>query len=386
MTGAVALPRSDAAAPGWRAAEPAGLAPLRSALADPDFANAWDALADQASTPNPFFERWYLEPSLQNFAADGRVALLTTHAGGVLTGLMPVVRAPRYSRWPIPHLAGWLHPNCFLGAPLVRTGCEAAFWRAALAAFDRSPGTAIFLHLAGLPLDTPLTAALFEVCREQHRSAATVHREERALLASELSPDDYHAAALPGKKRKELRRQRNRLAETGALTIERLRDETAIGGWIDEFLALEAAGWKGRAGSALAAHPATEALIRAALPAAAARGKLERLALRLDGRAIAMLATFLSAPGAFSFKTAYDETLARFSPGVMLQTEALALLDRREIEWTDSCAAADHPMIDSLWMERRTIGRVSVAIGGPARRALFAGLLAAERRRGRIAG
>ena len=59
-----------------------------------------------------------------------------------------------------------------------------------------------------------------------------------------------------------------------------------------------------------------------------------------------------------------------------------ALLERADIEWCDSCAAEGHPMIDSLWTGRRSIGRYSVAIGGSGRRALFGALLRAELARG----
>jgi hypothetical protein len=102
------------------------------------------------------------------------------------------------------------------------------------------------------------------------------------------------------------------------------------------------------------------------------------LALTLDRHPIAMLANFLTPPGAFSFKTTYDERLARFSPGVLLQRENLALLARDDIAWCDSCAAADHPMIERIWREKRAIVRVSIAIGGPARQALGHRLLRAE--------
>jgi hypothetical protein len=62
----------------------------------------------------------------------------------------------------------------------------------------------------------------------------------------------------------------------------------------------------------------------------------------------------------------------------LLQIENLALLKHDSIEWCDSCAAEGHPMIDSLWTERRQIGRYSVAIGGKGRRTLFGMLLKAE--------
>ena len=91
-----------------------------------------------------------------------------------------------------------------------------------------------------------------------------------------------------------------------------------------------------------------------------------------------MLANFLTPPGTYSFKTTFDESYARFSPGVLLQRENLALLARDGIEWADSCAAADHPMIDRIWREKRPIARVSIAIGGRARRAAAALIFRAE--------
>jgi hypothetical protein len=91
-----------------------------------------------------------------------------------------------------------------------------------------------------------------------------------------------------------------------------------------------------------------------------------------------MLANFITAPGAFSFKTTFDEAYSRFSPGVLLQCENLLMLDRDDVAWTDSCAAQDHPMIDHIWRERRAVGRISIAIGGKLRRAAFARLLKFE--------
>lgn len=345
---------------------------------DPAGQAAWDRLTRRASEPNPFFESWSLLPALRALDPEGKVVLLRFQDGGELAGLMPVARRLRYYRRPVPHLCGWSHANAFLGTPLVAAGHERAFWRAVLDWADRSPGLGLFLHLTDIPLDGRLHAALAAVLAEQGRLHGIVHCSERAMLASDQTPENYFAASLSGKKRKELRRQFARLSELGQPAFERRRDAEGIDLWIAEFLALEAAGWKGKAGSALASRPETEAIFRASLIGAAKRGKLERLALRLDGRPIAMLATFHTPPGAFSYKTAFDERHARFSPGVLLQCENLLTLDRDDIVWTDSCAAADHPMIDHIWRERRAIGRISIAIGGPLRRALFARILKAE--------
>ena len=370
--------------PAEPAAQPRAMA-IRAAawttMDAPEARLAWNALAACAAEPNPFHESWYLLAALRALDPDGAVTLLRFEADGELAGLLPLHAPPRYYRWPIPHLAGWIHANCFLGAPLVARGLEREFWRALLDWADKNAARGLFLHLAQLPLTGPVYDALQAVLREQGRFTALVHREERAMLASDLSPENYFAASISAKKRKDLRRQYARLTELGEVEIVRTDGEAGLARWIEEFLALEHSGWKGINGSALASHQATARMFKEALFGAAAAGRLERLTLTLGGEPIAMLANFITAPGAFSFKTAFDERYSRYSPGVLVQRENLALLGTTGIAWCDSCAAADNPMIDHIWRERRPIGRLSIAIGGGVRRWLFARLGAAELRR-----
>lgn len=344
----------------------------------PEARHAWDALALCAAEPNPFHESWYLLPALRALDPQGSVKLLRVETDGDLCGLLPVRNENRYYGRPIPQLCGWIHGNCFLGAPLVAAGLEKPFWRALLDWSDDNAGRALFLHVAALPLEGPLWRALQDVLTEQNRLAGMVHREERALLSSDATPQAYFEESLSGKKRKELRRQSARLAELGEVSFERRRDDEHLGRWIDDFLALEHSGWKGTAGSALASHHSTARLFKEALQGAASLGKLERLTLSLNGEPLAMLANFLIPPGAYSYKTAFDERYARYSPGVQVQRENLDLLADPAIAWCDSCAGADHPMIDHIWRERRAVGRVSIAIGGKWRRAAFKQLLKLE--------
>jgi hypothetical protein len=337
----------------------------------------WEALAGQASEPNPFGERWYMMAALDALGRDDiRIAVIRSD---ILIGIMPLVTQSRYAGLPVAHVQNWLNHNAFLGTPLVRKGAEYQFWAALLGQLDHAPESGLFLHLSGMAIEAPVAAALEAVCKIEKRRFALVHHEERALLERGLSPDAYWEQNVRGKKRKEIRRQHKRLAEEGTLMFERSDGKAGLEKWIAEFLALEKAGWKGTNGSALDCADETRALFSNALAGAAAARKLELLAHYLDGRPIAMLANFLTPPGAFSFKTAFDEDYARYSPGVLLQFENLGLLERDDINWCDSCAAQDHPMIDSLWSGRRSIGRYSLAIGGKAKRAAFAALLTAEK-------
>ncbi|MGF7152716.1 GNAT family N-acetyltransferase [Novosphingobium gossypii] len=339
---------------------------------------AWDRLARTAAEPNPFFESWYLLPSLRHLPGTDTVSILRFEQDGRIAGLLPVFRSSRYYRWPVPQISNWLHDNCFCGVPLVEAGAEVPFWRAVLDWADAQPGPALFMHLRGIVVGGPIHTSLQIAAAQDGRQVEVVHREARAMLASDLAPAAYLETSLSGKKRKELRRQAARLAEEGPLSVDRRDDDDGIAQWCDDFLRLEMSGWKGRAGSALGSAQGTARLFRASLEGAAAQGRLERLTLTLDERPIAMLATFLTPPGAYSFKTAFDEAYSRYSPGVLLQRENLAMLERPEIAWSDSCASADHPMIDHLWRERREIGRLSIAIGGSLRRVAFRQFVRAE--------
>ncbi|MEQ5787091.1 GNAT family N-acetyltransferase [Erythrobacter sp. NFXS35] len=349
-------------------------------LSDPAFMTAWERLVRNAGEPNPFFEPWFLLPALRQWGDAERVITKAWYRDGRLTGLLPVVRSAEYYSHIVTHAKGWLHANAFCGVPLIAAGHEDAFWRDMLAHFDRRARRALFLHLPLMPAEGPANAALERVLTAGGRACYPVAEESRALLTGQVSAEAYLQDAMSAKKRKELRRQHNRLGEEGALTFDRVEGGAALADWTAEFLVLEAGGWKGEASSALASAPDTRALFEQALAGAAAAGRLERLALRLDGRAIAMLANFITPPGAYSFKTAFDENYARFSPGMLLQLENLALLERPEVEWADSCAVEGHPMIERLWRGKRRLVSRNIAIGGPLRRAAFRLLMAYETR------
>ena len=341
------------------------------AMHSPQQIGRWEALARCASQPNPFYEHWFLLPSLKVFDPRGSVKLLCLEVDGQLAGLMPVQRNASFNGYPLPHIRNWLHANAFCGQPLVAAGMEALFWREVLAWCDRHAGSRLFLHLMQQPGEGVLHEALKLLLESEERPATTVQDEERAMLQTTLDAESYLQQSLTQKKRKELRRQQRRLGEEGTLEITRTRDGEDADAWIDSFLQLEASGWKGRAGSALVADGDTARMFRATMRAAAARGKLERLTMTLDGKPVAMLATLLSPPGAYSFKTAFDEDFARFSPGVVLQVENLALAEDNAVGWIDSCAVQVHKMIDHLWRQRRRMSGHSIAIGGAIRRTIF---------------
>ncbi|MEH6757481.1 MAG: GNAT family N-acetyltransferase [Parasphingorhabdus sp.] len=351
-----------------------------AAMSD-ELLSSWQKLARNAAEPNVFYEHWALNPALEHFDTEPQLSLFLYWAGlpnkSDLLGLLPIGPFRQFGSWPVPFVQNWTHHNSFLGTPLVRKGFENQFWTVLFEQLDATSWRG-FLHIRGMTVGGPLDQALRSVCVRQKRRCDLVHSEARALLESNLDADAYYAETVRSKKRKEIRRQAKRLGEMGEVTYSHVNGATGLDAWIDEFLQLERRSWKGQEGSALDCSDDTRPFFCEALTGAACSGQLERHDLRLDGKPLAMLVNFHSAPGSFSFKTAFDDDYARFSPGVLLQLENLKILGQPDIYWMDSCAAEGHPMIDSLWSGRRHIGRFSIELKGLSRTAVFRGVRLGE--------
>ncbi len=348
----------------------------------PTLQAAWDRLAAGAVEPNPFAESWFMLPGLRLFDGDAKARLFALwQSEGELAGLIALAPARRYGRFPVTHSENWVHPNCFLGTPLILPGWEETFWAALLDALDKARIAHPLLYLVGMVEDGPVCGALCAVAAREGRGCDIVLRESRAMVQTDIPAQDYWDRHVRGKKRKELRRQAARLAELGPMRFERLAKGDDVDAWATRFLALERTGWKGEEGSALGSDARTAGFFRDVLEGAHRHGQLDGLTLWLGDKPIAMLCHFLSGRGGFSFKTAYDEGYARYSPGVLIQRENLELLAARGLDWIDSCAAQNHSMINSLWAERRAIVRIAVAVGGPRHRLIFKSIRALERLR-----
>ena len=193
---------------------------------------------------------------------------------------------------------------------------------------------------------------------------------QRALL----SRANLGEATISGRHAKELRRLERRLAERGTLHFEELPPDGAVGPWLDEFMALEASGWKGREGTAIGQRAADRAFFADFAAAAHAERRLQCLALRLNGAAIAMKLNVFARDQGFALKIAHDEAFAKFSPGVLLERFNERCFAQTASAYTcmDSCATEGHLMIERLWPDRRQIAAVTLAGRGMAARAFVA--------------
>jgi CelD/BcsL family acetyltransferase involved in cellulose biosynthesis len=123
--------------------------------------------------------------------------------------------------------------------------------------------------------------------------------------------------------RSQVRRRRRQLENAGDLTFRTLAGVDELDAALDELERVEASGWKGREGTAIASSEETRRLYRRFAHEAARDGMLRVHLLELDGRVIAGdLGCSIGGVG-FLVKTGYDEALGRLSPGLVLRAEVL---------------------------------------------------------------
>jgi CelD/BcsL family acetyltransferase involved in cellulose biosynthesis len=330
---------------------------------------AWRSLAARAVEDNPFFVPGLLLPAARHLDGGDDAELLVVRDGARWLACVPVVRRPKFSDLLLPCVRTWNHPYGFLWTPLVDRDAVDEVARALQDAPARWRARA-FVALEGVE-DGRIAASLLA---PSAAGATTpfVHRRFSRAAVRRRPQDDYLATHLPGKARRELGRARRVLAaELGG--EPRLVDASGDPGAPDRFLALEASGWKGRSGSALASDPRHAAFFRAAWAALGADGGAHLLELRSEDRVAASVLCLRAGGTIAAAKIGVDEALLRGTPGVLLLADLVTWFHARtEASLLDSCAVPDHALANRLWPDRRALCTVVLPARGPLGRATAA--------------
>jgi CelD/BcsL family acetyltransferase involved in cellulose biosynthesis len=338
-----------------------GFAPLTSIAA-----SQWRALAERAIEPNGYYlPDWELAV---NASARGRTGVSALSAWGKaapdntvhLTGLVPVISMWRAWKIPLPALVS-ADPYGTLCTPLLdRDAAEDA--AAGLMAQARKAG-AHALILRDVSLDGAAMKAFTESSRQDGMRPLLLQSHVRACLDATGDAEEVLREALGPKKLKELRRQRNRLAEHGAISFDVARTPQDVAPAVETFLQLEASGWKAKRGTALMQDDGDAGFVRRATLALAERGQCEIVTLRAGGTPVAAAIVLRHQDRAFYFKLGVDEQFAKLSPGVQLTLDLTRhLCADPAIAMADSTASPDHPMINPIWRGRLAIGDVLIPL------------------------
>lgn len=326
-----------------------------------------DFLSNRAIEPNVFFTGRFLAPAMPRLE-DRVIRLAVIRDNGERSSrirfLMPFsIEKPGFSIGAT-IIRAWSNPFGPLGVPLLDAEDAAetiSNLYEALAA--PSSGLPPILVLPDVRLKGKFAQLARAVAIGENLPLTVTDTFSRPMLESLLDGPTYLREAISPPHLKELRRQWNNLGKQGRLIYSVARQPEEIRLRMEEFLALEASGWKGRERSAMIMDRFRAAFAREAITNLAEADSVRIHSLNLDGKAIAAMVVFLMAGEAFTWKTAYDERYAKYSPGKLLLAELTEWhLDDANIARSDSCAVPDHPIMARLWQEREEMGTLVIGL------------------------
>jgi hypothetical protein len=333
-----------------------------------NYQDVWAELSSTAVVRNPFYEPWMMLPALERLVDKEVLYFLLVfgpvgkHGPQPLWGLFPLEIQPKCLHLPIRTLAFWHHRYSSLATPLIAADHAwdvlESFWKW----FQSNPFRCRILDTNYLLAEGRFHAVWADFAIG--RCSIMLNEFPRALLEPSGTAESYISNAVSKKHYGHFLRQERQLAALGTLKYHLVTSVSDVDAWVDEFLRLEASGWKGRDGGAFAKQPENAAFLREITRDGFLRNCLVLSSLHLDGKAIAMIHNLRAGEGAFTFKIAYDEEYGKYSPGLLLQLEYLRRLFHDPlIKWIDSGASPRHPLFCRIWSERRLIGRTLFSDG-----------------------
>jgi len=328
----------------------------------------WRGLAERAVETNGYYlPNWELAVNASARGRTGASAVAAwsdaslTHDGPMrLIGLLPVVSLWQAYRIPLPALVSAQPYGTLCTPPIDRDSADDAAQQLMREARDAG---AHALILREMSLDGKAIRAFEDVLRRDGMRPRLLQSHLRACLDATRDADQLLTEALGPKKLKDLRRQRHRLAEQGAIEFAVARKPDEVSSALETFLALEASGWKGKRGTALVQEQGDAAFIRRATAALAETGQCEIVTLGAGDTPVAAAIVLRHQDRAFYFKLGIDERFSKFSPGVQLTLDLTRhLCGDPVVASADSTASPDHPMINPIWRGRLSIGDVLIPL------------------------
>ena len=320
----------------------------------PTLLPAWKDLCGRSVEDNVYYSPRYARALLDSVERCRNVRFAAVWDGAGLVALLPFTRMKLALPGLRPAARAWQSKYTFSCTPLLdRHGAAeaAASLLEVLASVSNAEWIVPFVNTEGEACRA-LTAGL----AQRGLPWAFLGRFQRAALEPGCSFDEHMKRHLSAKRRKELARQRRRLEELGKVVHEIHRFGEGLDRAISAFLDIEASGWKGERGTALACDELSRKFAVDAFTGSQADSICRADVLSLDRKPIAVsLAVFAGRTG-FTVKCCYDEAYRNYGVGLLLETEVIrSFLSEAWASRLDSATTEAH-VIDGFWP-----GRIDVA-------------------------
>lgn len=341
---------------------------------DEDDRQRWSGLAARALEPNPFLDPAFLYSAHRWLPTTQGIRLVLVEDGERMLALLPLSLERRFQRLPLPYAttAGpFLSSRAPLCAPLVDRERAPEALAALLGHLSsRRSGLPGLVELTLFPGEGPLLEALTAAARERGVPVLERYRFERACLRPD--GEDWRSQ-LSSSRRKALgRRRRGIERELGAPVV--ITDRGADPQGFEEFMDLEAAGWKGRpenGGGAIRVTPNAVDWFTDVAAGFRDRGNLRILTMTAGDEVLYMSLSFAAGGRLFSLMDTYNETYAHLSPGTVGRAEELDhVQDVLGAEMFDPCMHPKRVESSALYPHRRPLVGLLLAPRGAVNRTL----------------
>ena len=280
-------------------------------------ADEWRTIARGGLYGEPFYQPEWFQAYGTSFLDTQSLAAITTRRQGALIGIIPLTHSRRVlGKVPartLRSLSG-IHSSRFdlIHAPHERDVVAHHSWRVMR---DQMEWDAVEI------LDVPDHGSFHAIMQLAKEDGFLVGlwptRNMPIMQISDHAPTTF--ALCPASSRvyrTRLDSKHRRLKKNGDLKLKAIttHDHRAI----ESFFSLEARGWKGRSGSAIARCRRTKTFYEQVAHAASTRGYLRAYTLELNDAPISMHFGLFMNNSYYAPKIAYDETFSTYSPGQLL--------------------------------------------------------------------
>jgi hypothetical protein len=327
---------------------------------------AWNALAERAIEPNPYFEPTPLLLAYRHFEGFSKTRILIAQEGTDFMGVLPIIGVERSRIPPRMTMTTRGHPTAINGlcTPLVDPTCVDQTIGVLLGGLrdgakrGELPGILSFKRLNS---GGPVADSLRRVSEALDFPFFTKETWVRGVVSRSGKWEN----PLSSSRRRDIERRRRGLARDAGVdvtVVDRTNDEDATA----DFLRLEASGWKGRDhGSAFARDPQKVMWFQEWCAHWRAKGRLWVLALNLGEDSIAIQQCIRAGNGLIMFRVAHDPEYGRYGPGAMLLASLMEkLFAETDAQWIDSCTDPSNEFFLAMLPERRSSSVFLIGTGG----------------------
>ncbi|SFT74826.1 Acetyltransferase involved in cellulose biosynthesis, CelD/BcsL family [Pseudovibrio denitrificans] len=330
----------------------------------------WQDLSKNALEPNPFFSSSFVT-AFNTHKANHSIKLLLAldPSGTKALAALPIMMVRRGLLFKLPSaLAGDYGP---LGTLLLSEDATPAILNNLLeAACNLSPAKTLLLPFQGTEGAT----------YKQLQSTLSTHGWQQQASTQEArafqpAGPEGQAAFNALKKRsswKGVFKNQRRLEKQGTLSFSILETAEDTQRGLEEFLKLEAEGWKGKQGTALLSREPDAAFTREMVTNSGKSDGIRIGQLHLDDKLIATNILLHEQGRIFGWKTTFDESLAKFSPGqLLIYYSTQKLLEDPFFSGADSLSTPDNQMANKAWTARFSYATLLIGKGPLARLAMW---------------